>query len=152
MAAYCQVCGVIHFTSPGSRPDLDWTRTKLITSRIWYHWKGHSLWSKSLCFFIFFSTALTSAILMQSAGPSLTSADILWSHSFSSFISFSIYSFHEFLIPLSFTITFPDAVKSSLWSGECNISHILYYWHSMRYYIKYHHQSHWVTPEVKCSE
>ena len=46
---------------------------------------------------------------MQSAGPSLTSADILWSHSFSLFISFSMYSFHESLIPLSSTITFPDA-------------------------------------------
>ena len=37
-----------------------------------------------LCLFIFFSTALTSSTLIQSAGPSLTSADILWSHSFSS--------------------------------------------------------------------
>ena len=33
-------------------------------------------------------SALTSAILMQSAGPSLISANILWSHSFSSFISY----------------------------------------------------------------
>ena len=63
----------------------------------------------ALCLFIFFNTALTSAILMQSAGPTLTSADILWSHSFSSFISFSMYSFHESLIPLSSTITFSDA-------------------------------------------
>jgi len=54
----------------------------------------------ALCLFIFFSTALTLAILMQSAGPSLTSADILWSHSFSSFVSFYMYSFHESLIPL----------------------------------------------------
>ena len=62
-----------------------------------------------LCLFSFISAALTSSILMQSACPYLTSADILWSYSFSSFISFSMYSFHESLIPLSSTITFPDA-------------------------------------------
>ena len=43
----------------------------------------------ALCLFISFSAAVTSSILIQSAGPALTSADILWSHSFSSFISFS---------------------------------------------------------------
>jgi len=37
-----------------------------------------------------------------------TPADILWSHSFSSFISFSMYSFHEFWIPFSSTITLPN--------------------------------------------
>ena len=65
----------------------------------------------ALCLFIFLGTALTSSILMQSAGPSLTSTDILWSHSFSSFISISMYSFHESLIPLSSTITFPESNK-----------------------------------------
>jgi len=44
---------------------------------------------------------------MQSAGP-LTQVDILWSHSFSSFISFSMNSFHESLIPFSSTIILPD--------------------------------------------
>jgi len=39
-----------------------------------------------LCVFIFLSAAATSSILMQSAGPSFTAADILWSYSFSSFI------------------------------------------------------------------
>ena len=41
-------------------------------------------------------------------GPSLTPADILWSHAISSFISFSMYSFHESLIPFSSIITLPD--------------------------------------------
>jgi len=45
---------------------------------------------------------------MQSAGPPLTPANILWSHSFSSFISFSMNSFHESLIPFSSTVTLPD--------------------------------------------
>ena len=46
----------------------------------------------------------------------LLSGTICWSflnrsryHSFSSFISFSMYSFHVYLIPLSSTITFPEA-------------------------------------------
>jgi len=62
----------------------------------------------ALCLFIFFNAAAISSILIQSAGPSLTVADILWSHSFSSFISFSMYSFHVSLIPFSSTVTLPD--------------------------------------------
>ena len=42
----------------------------------------------ALCLFIFFNAATTSTMLIQSAGPSLTSADIPRSHSFSSFIFF----------------------------------------------------------------
>ena len=60
--------------------------------------------------FHLFSAAVTSEILMQSADPSLTSANILWSHSFSSFFSYSTYSFHESLILFSFTATLPDAL------------------------------------------
>ena len=67
-----------------------------------------------LCLFISFCAGLTSSILIQSAGSSLTSAVNLWSHSFSSFISFSMYSFQESLIHLSSTITFPDAPLISL--------------------------------------
>ena len=37
------------------------------------------------------TTTVTSAISMQSAGPSLTPADFLWSHSFSLFISFFVF-------------------------------------------------------------
>jgi len=62
----------------------------------------------ALCLFIFFNAATISPILMQSSGPSLTSADIPWSYSFSSIISFSMYSFHESLIPFSSTSTLPD--------------------------------------------
>ena len=62
----------------------------------------------ALWLFIFFNAAATSSILIQSAGPSLTVASILWSRSFSSFISFSMYSFHESLIPFSSAIMLPD--------------------------------------------
>ena len=62
-----------------------------------------ALTSLELCLFIFFSAAATLSILMQSAGHSLTSADNLWPHSFSSFISFLQYVplpriFNPFLI------------------------------------------------------
>jgi len=36
-------------------------------------------------------------------------ADILWSHSFSSIISFSMYSFHESVIPFLSAVTLPDS-------------------------------------------
>jgi len=55
-----------------------------------------------------FNAAATSSILMQSSAHSLTPAAILWSLSFSSSISFSIYSFHEPLIFFSSTITLPE--------------------------------------------
>jgi len=45
---------------------------------------------------------------MQSACSFLTPADVLWSHSFSSFIS-SVYFFYESLIPFLSTILLPDA-------------------------------------------
>jgi len=60
----------------------------------------------------FFNAAATSLILVKSAGPSLTPADILWSHSFSSFISFSMYSFHDSLIP--FSSLYPILLSDSL--------------------------------------
>jgi len=56
----------------------------------------------------FFNATATSSILMQSAGPSLTPANILSSHSFSSFNQLFHYSFHASLIPFSSTITLPD--------------------------------------------
>jgi len=57
--------------------------------------------------FHLFNAAATSSILMQSAGPSLTPADILRCHSFSSFISFSMYALHKSLIPFLSTINLP---------------------------------------------
>ena len=102
----------------------------------------------ALCLFIFFSTALISAILMQSAGPSLTSADILWSHSFSSFISFAMYFFHESLIPLSSTITFPDApfiqfnpVISCFSLIICFAIRKISFWHSESFKSYDHHDA-----------
>jgi len=52
-----------------------------------------------LCVFIFFNGTTTSLIfrLMQSAGPSLTSADIPWSHSF-----LFIHQFFHVLLPRIF--------------------------------------------------
>ena len=80
---------------------------------------------------------LTAFCPGQSAGPSLTAADILWSHSFSSFISFSMYSFHVYLIPLSSTITFPEApflqfnpVISCLYLTICFAIQKNSFWHS----------------------
>jgi len=61
----------------------------------------------SLCL-IFFNAAATSSIVMQSAGSSSTPANILWSHSFSSSIRCSMYSFHESIIPFSSRITLLD--------------------------------------------
>jgi len=71
--------------------------------------------SLGLCLFICFNAAATSLILIQSAGPSLTVVDILWSDSFSSFISFSMYSFRESLIPFSSTIIFTWYTFQTLW-------------------------------------
>jgi len=56
----------------------------------------------------FFNAATASPILMQSAGPALTSDNIPWHHIVSSFISFSVYSFHKSLIHFSSKITLLD--------------------------------------------
>ena len=80
--------------------------------------------------------AFSSPLVLLSLRPSwynvltLTSADYLWSHSFSSFISFSMYSFQESLIHLSSTITWhynlpPCKIlsKSGFWFCTCMMSH-----------------------------
>jgi len=63
----------------------------------------------TLCFFILFSAVITSGIVIRSTGPSFTLEETSWSHSFSSFIRFSIYFFHMSLIPFSYTTTLPVA-------------------------------------------
>ena len=94
--------------------------------------------------FHLFSAAVTSEILMQSADPSLTSANILWSHSFSSFFSYSTYSFHESLILFSFTATLPDAlfihfdlVISCLSLTICFAIRKISFWHSESHLSRY---------------
>src|SRR5215470_12227189 len=58
--------------------------------------------------FILLNAYLTSSLSILHAGPSFIQLDVSLSHTFSSFINFSMYCFHVSLMPLSSTTSSPE--------------------------------------------
>ena len=69
-------------------------------------------------------------ILMQSAGPSLTSADIPWSHSFSSYSIHASFEFSVFHFLYFIFFSFPYCFRNLLIPPPCFLMSARAFWHS----------------------